>query len=199
MKGNTRRRARKGELIHDAVPRSGQTAAHEQGGADQAGGFQLRHPQHIRNVNAFPRHLFQGKIPVLAEDHALPAGCLPQYLHSPQDAGKRVFPANPYHELVGSVQKQIARQDGGRLTIDNMAGRASPSVVVIVHGRQVIVDQRVGMNHFKGSGKGQSFLGKRPQEGACGKKQTGPDPLPACQQAVTRRFPHRVGTGQRGT
>ena len=50
--------------------------------------------------------------------------------------------------------QRVSRQDGGRLVEGLVAGRPAPPQVVIVHGRQVVVHERVAMDQFDGTGRG---------------------------------------------
>ena len=54
--------------------------------------------------------------------------------------------------LEGLGKQGIASQDRVRFPVQPVAGRYSPAKVIIIHGRQVIVDQRVGMDHLHGRG-----------------------------------------------
>ncbi len=52
-----------------------------------------------------------------------------------------------YVERIG--QQRVAGQDRGGLVERDMGGRAAAPQVVVVHGGQVVVDQRIAMNHLE--------------------------------------------------
>ena len=51
--------------------------------------------------------------------------------------------------LVGIVEQGVSRQDGHALSVHDMGRPAAPPELVIVHGRQVVVDQGVGVDHLQ--------------------------------------------------
>src|SRR5690606_14945882 len=88
-----------------------------------------------------------GQVDGLATDHALGAGGARQQ-GGHAKTGLRLptaFAADPFES---QRLQGVARQDGGGLVEGAMAGRAPAAQVVVVHGRQVIVDQRIGMDQF---------------------------------------------------
>ena len=51
-------------------------------------------------------------------------------------------------DLEGQRLQGVAREDGCGFVELAVAGRPAAAQVVVVHGRQVVVDQRVGVDHF---------------------------------------------------
>ena len=49
----------------------------------------------------------------------------------------------------------VARQDRDALAVDDVQRRPAAAQRVVVHRRQVVVDQRVGVNQLDGAGGGQ--------------------------------------------
>ena len=60
--------------------------------------------------------------------------------------------------LEGQRQQGVAGQDRRRLAEHLVAGRPAAAQVVVVHRRQVVVDQRVGVDHLDGTGGRQGLL-----------------------------------------
>ena len=55
----------------------------------------------------------------------------------------------------------IADQKGGRLVKLDVAGRLAATQDVVVHARQVVMYQRIGMDQFDGDGWGVNYAGIR--------------------------------------
>ncbi len=49
-------------------------------------------------------------------------------------------------------EEPIARKDGGGFIEGAVGGGPAPAQIVIVHGRKVVMDQRIGVQHFDGGG-----------------------------------------------
>ena len=60
-------------------------------------------------------------------------------------------------------QQRIARQDGGRFAEFLVASWLAAPQVVVVEGRQVVVNQRVGVNELERAGNGQNrrYIGRK--------------------------------------
>ena len=56
----------------------------------------------------------------------------------------------------GEGQERVAGQDGGRLVVGRVEGRPAAAQIVIIHGRQIVMDQRIAMHAFKGRSDRQS-------------------------------------------
>ncbi|GFO82887.1 MAG: hypothetical protein A49_25140 [Methyloceanibacter sp.] len=52
-------------------------------------------------------------------------------------------------DLEGDGEERIARQDGGGFVEGDMHRGASPAERIVVHGRKIVVDQRVAVNAFE--------------------------------------------------
>ncbi len=94
--------------------------------------------------------------------------------------------------LEGHGQQRVPRQQGHGLAEHHVIGGLAPPELVIVHTGQVIVDQRVGVNHFHSGGGAKALL---PPHGALtahyprGKEQQErPEALAPGEDAV----PHRL-------
>jgi hypothetical protein len=58
-------------------------------------------------------------------------------------------------QFEGERLQRVAGEDGGRLVERDVAGRLAAAQIVVVHRRQVVVDQRVGVDHLDGGGAGR--------------------------------------------
>ena len=56
--------------------------------------------------------------------------------------------------LIGEVQQGVAGKDCHAFSVDDMCGLAAAAVVVIVHGRKVVVNKRIGVNHLQSCHEG---------------------------------------------
>jgi hypothetical protein len=65
-----------------------------------------------------------------------------------------------------------------------MASRQPAAEVVVVHCRQVVVDERVGVDHLHGAGAGQSLLDRSPTGLGGQQEKDRAQPLPRRQEAI---------------
>ena len=54
-------------------------------------------------------------------------------------------------QLEGFRQKCVSGQNRQRLSEDLMIGRIAAPEIIVIHGRQVVVDQRICVNHLHGT------------------------------------------------
>ena len=98
--------------------------------------------------------------------------------------------------------QRVAGENGGRLVEGAMRGRLSAPQVIVVHRRQIVVHQRVGMNEFhRRGGRIQDVAGTLQRlSGAV--DQQGAQPLAAAQNRVALRrvqsLRHQIGRRKRG-
>ena len=126
------------------------------------------------------RLIFQ--IQLLAVDHAAAARTGSQRPGRPHIDGGRGFDVGDDIKRLG--QQDITGQHGRGLAKCLVAGGLAPAQVVVVHARQVIVDQRIAVQHLHGCGKLVGSGGIAVQHIADGQHQHGTDALSAAQQAV---------------
>ena len=95
--------------------------------------------------------LLGGQVHGLAAGDAVRAAGLAQQGHEPDLrlglAGQR---RRRGEHLEGERLQRVGGEDGGRLVEGPVGGRAAAAHVVVVHGRQVVVDQREGMHQLDG-------------------------------------------------
>ena len=56
------------------------------------------------------------------------------------------------HHVKGGVQKSVSRQNRHAVSENDMICRLSPAEIIIVHGRMIVVNQRIGVDEFHGTG-----------------------------------------------
>ena len=83
-----------------------------------------------------------------------------------------------------SRQQGVARQNGRCLTVDLVVRQAAAAVIVIVHARQIVVDEAVGMHHLHGGSKRQGVHGAAAAQLAEGLRQHRAKALSPGKQAV---------------
>ena len=90
--------------------------------------------------------------------------------------------------LEGQRLQGVARQNGGRLVEGAVSGRPAAPQVVVVHRRQIVVDQRIGVHAFdRRAGQDRRAVGAA--ERARGfDREKGPQPLAAAERGVAHRF-----------
>ena len=116
--------------------------------------------------------------------------------HHPADArgGRQLARAGEHvgrlAGLLGERQPQrlgeqaVAGEDRHVLAERHVAGGLAAAQVVVVHGRQVVVDERVGVDHLDRRRERQHVLGVAPERLGRGQGQHRPDALAARQQRV---------------
>ena len=88
-------------------------------------------------------------------------------------------------QLKGQGLQRVAHQDGRRLVIGFVAGRTAAAQIVVVHGGQIVVHQRIDMYQLDGAGDGLHLV-LRESDRMRGREAEGrPYPLAAAQHAVT--------------
>ena len=133
---------------------------------------------------------FRFHVDDLAADHSLGAGASGDDVDDPpQDLGWNIpIRLGVGKENEGFGQKAVASQDGDGLTEDFVVGRSAPAKIIIVHGRQVVMDQGIGMNHFHGAGRG-NYPFHLPADGFAGRDhEHRADALPSGENRIAHRF-----------
>ena len=97
------------------------------------------------------------------------------------------------HDLKGLGEQAVPGQDGGGLVKLLVAGGPAPAQIVVVHGRQIVVDQGIGVDHLQGAGHGQGFARVAPHRVRRGQAQDGAQPFAPHEQAVVHGLPHPEG------
>ncbi len=120
--------------------------SHHHAGADQRTGLACVHL--FQQPGRRPGPL-DGQVDRLATRHALRAAGFRQRADNGQ-ALRRVRRHRPVlsEDLEGQDLERIAGEDRGRLVESLVAGRPTPAQVVIVHRRQIVMDERIGMDQF---------------------------------------------------
>src|SRR5690606_8130522 len=112
-----------------------------------------------------------GQIGHLPGDEAGGAGGGTQLERDAQGNGGRQRAVRVGQDGEGQGQQGVARQDGGGLIVGHVHRRLAAPHVVVVHGRQVVVDQRVRVHQFHGAGRRQRRLDAAPGQLAGGQRQ----------------------------
>ncbi len=119
---------------------------------------------------------------------------------------RRVFARSVRREQgEGFGQQAVAGEDGERVAVQDVQRRHAAAQAVVVHRREVVVHQRVGVNHLDGAGRrhgdesrGGELLGRPRPIGAGDRlrgrqRQDGPDALAANGDAVAHRLGDQHG------
>jgi hypothetical protein len=132
---------------------------------------------------------FRGEVEELATDHAPQPGGPgePQDELGP-DGAVRIGP-RIRQDLEGEGLEGIARQDGRCFVEGPVDGRPATAEIIVVHGRQVVVDQGIAVQQLDGAPGPQASPGPGSQEAGRLERQEGPQPLAAAQD----RVPHGGG------
>ncbi len=105
-----------------------------------------------------------------------------------RDAGRRRKIRRLVGEDVEGVgEKRIAGEDGGRIVVGLVDGRLAPAKVVVVHGRQVVMDERIAVDAFERGGHAKDGRPGHAEQSGALDHQERPQALAAVEDAV----PHR--------
>ena len=83
--------------------------------------------------------------------------------------------------------QRVAGQDRGRLVERLVNGRLAAAQIVIVHRRQVVVDQRIDVDRLQRDGGAAAALAVDTEQVGGGDQQDRPQPLAAADRGVTHR------------
>ena len=84
----------------------------------------------------------------------------------------------------GEGDHGVAGKDGRGFTVDLVVRGPAPAQIVVVHAGQIVVDQRLGVDHLEGDSRGQGRL-RRPADSLGGSQgQDRPQTLATGEQAV---------------
>ena len=84
--------------------------------------------------------------------------------------------------------EQIAHQDRHVLAVDLVGSRASPPKIVVVHRRQIVVNEAEGVDRFQSDRPRQGVTSTTAARLAGTKDQEGTKSLPPAKQGVSRRL-----------
>ena len=91
--------------------------------------------------------------------------------------------------LEGGGQQAVTGQDRGGLPVDHVVGRTAPAQLVVVHGGQIVVNERIGVDHLHRAGKGQGSLRITAAHTAALQYQHRSDAFASRHQRVLHRLP----------
>jgi len=128
----------------------------------------------------------------LAADHAAPAGGLGEDAHG-QKAAVGGQPFIPGQHGEGLREQTVPRQDGLAFAKGYVAGGLAPPEIVIVHGREIIVDERIGVDVLEGNGAGNRRFSGSAQDLGREHAEHGADPFATGFQAVPHGLAHLWG------
>ncbi len=158
----------------------------------------LHRLQHARRLRIDGRHAvaaLRRKVEHLPADHAAEAGRLGEP-GDERDARARIRIRRRIGEfLEGEGEQPVAGQDRRRLVEGTVDGGAPAPQVVVVHGRQVVMDQRIAVQAFDRAGGGQRLVGRNAEQAGALDGQERAQPLAAPERAVAHggHQPGRTG------
>ena len=92
-------------------------------------------------------------------------------------------------------QQRVARQHGDAFAEDFVVGRFAAAVIVVVHRRQIVVDERIGVDALDGAGErhGVGFAAAASRRGR--EQNGGAHPFAAGEERVAHGLVDRGGLG----
>ena len=90
----------------------------------------------------------------------------------------------PRKNIEGEGEQPVARKDGGGVVKCLVDRRLPTAQLVVVHGRQVVVDQGIAMDTFQRRARHQGMLARHSEQGRALGHQEGPEPLAGTQACI---------------
>ncbi len=173
------------------VVETGNQQRHEDARADQTPGLERVQVAQALGVEIFAR----GHVHVLAADHAAHARRSRELAKRRQHAERgRPSGAGRRGDRLG--EQAVTGEDRNVLAVDDVRGGPSAAQLVVVHRRQVVVDQRVRMDELDRGSCRQHLNRVASRRARCGETQDRADPLTAGEQRVAHRLVEPVGCAQ---
>ncbi|SBO42933.1 protein of unknown function [Cyanobium sp. NIES-981] len=116
-----------------------------------------------------------------------------QLAHHGQQALRRHPGAAQGHHLEGAGEQGIAGQDGVGFPVHLVIGGAAAAQVVVIHGGQIVMDQRHGVDHLQGHRRWHGPLAVTTGQLTGRQAENRPQPLAPGQQGIA----HRLAQGLR--
>ncbi len=116
-----------------------------------------------------------------------------EFRHHLQQPLSRHAGAAQGHHLEGRGEQGVTGQDRVGFAIHLVVGGPAATEVVVVHGRQVVMDQRHGVDHLQRHRRGHRQIGVAPPAHRPRQAEDRPQPLAARQERVAHRLPQALG------
>ncbi len=181
LKGETEAAAERGEGFELARGGIGGHGPKPQADRDHGGGFAFVDELEFA-AGGFPALGFQ--VGHLAGNQATAACCDGEFAEKIPRLVARGFPGSRQN-LKRLRQKRIPGEHGDALAENLVRGRASASEIVIVHARQIIMDEGVRVDALDGTGRRKGLGGFSAAGLGRSEAKNRPHPLAPGQQAVT--------------
>ena len=158
---------------------------------EQRAGLQCLHPADplLREFAAFG-----GEVERLAPGHAAPARGLRQAQRQLGAHARLGMGRGPCQDLEGEGQKTVAGEDGGGFVEGDVKRRPAAPHVIVVHGREIVVHERVAVDALQRRGGVERVLGVDPEQGGALDHEEGTQSLAAAERGVA----HGVGQPRLG-
>ncbi len=128
-----------------------------------------------------------GEIEHLPAGHAAETRAARKLAHQ-RDPHRRIGMGFLARENVeGKGEQRVAGEDRGRIVIGTMQRRTAATQIVVVHRRQVVMDQRIAMHAFERGAGHQPALTRHVEQGRALHDQKRTQPLAAAEARIAHR------------
>ena len=124
----------------------------------------------------------------LAAGHPVRAGGARERAGERRAHARVRMPRGRRDRLESERQQRIADQDRRRLVEGDVAGGLAAPEIVVVHRRQVVVDEGVGVHHLDGGGGVDRPRARHVEEVGAREDQEGAQPLAAGEERIAHRL-----------
>ena len=187
--------ARETQRVELRAGRVAAESAGDQGRGEHGGGFvEMDEFEFFTGRVAF---LFREQVFHLSANEPFAAGGFGQFAGEGGREGRSVGVV-PGDELESEGEQRVTRQERGGFVELLVRGRAAAAQVVVVHARQVVVNQRVGVDALQRDGGGEGIVFRAKAVGH-GEGQYGAQALAAAEERIAHRFVQagRAGVARR--
>ena len=91
-------------------------------------------------------------------------------------------------------EQPVAGQESHAFTEHLMRRGPTAAQIIVVHGRQIVMDQGIGMDHFDGASKRQQLFSFSAEDFSRGQRKYRPYAFSAREQAIAHGLPKRLRT-----
>src|SRR4051794_25030704 len=165
--------------------------AESQNGADR-GPDQTARLELVKMPNVVAGSLELGDVHVLAAHHPAHSNRLDHLVQRGQDV-RRIARLTLEHETHGLREQTVAGENRDVLAEPDVTGGLAAAQVVVVHRRQVVVDERVGMDQLERGRRGHHPVRIEADGLRRGQRQNRADALAAGKQRMAHRLLQAAG------
>ena len=96
------------------------------------------------------------------------------------------------HHFEGPAEQSIASENGHGIAVDLVVGGATTAQIIVIHRRQIVMDQRHGVDHLQGHCRRHRQRGITADQLTGCKAENRSEPLASSQERIAHRLAKRL-------